>query len=194
MLVLSTLHQLLSQVLFRPHLHTAVLLTPSGELVSFACSFERPKDEIRVLVGLSGEIWRETRHHGFGMVDSEVQIQCISMAQTYKFQKQLGRIVVVPVGESLDDHASLERNQTNDPQPVLLVALNATDSMDWGDLHTRVGHDIFYSVTDDELLLQSMTLADLLAKPLGKYREVLAEPRIATLTSGQTANSMAVLR
>lgn len=83
MLVLSTLHQLLSQVLFRPHLHTAVLLTPSGELVSFACSFERPKDEVRVLVGLSGEIWRETRHHGFGMVDSEVQIQCIPVAQTY---------------------------------------------------------------------------------------------------------------
>lgn len=74
MLVLSTLHQLLSQILSAPHLHTAVLLTPSGELVSFASSFERPKDEIRVLVGLSGEIWRETRHHGFGMVDSEVQI------------------------------------------------------------------------------------------------------------------------
>jgi len=160
MLVLSTLHQLLSQVLFRPHLHTAVLLTPSGELVSSACSFERPKDEIRVLVGLSGEIWRETKHHGFGMVDSE-----------------LGRIVVVPVGETSDEHASPERSQTNDPQPVLLVALNATDSVDWGELHTR-----------------SMTLANLLAKPLGKYREALAEPRIATLTSGQTVNSMAALR
>ena len=60
--------------------------------------------------------------------------------------KQLGRIVVVPVGETLDEHASPERNQTNDPQPVLLVALNSTDSVDWGELHTRVCHDTFYSV------------------------------------------------
>ena len=87
MLVLSTLHQLLSQILSSPHLHTAVLLTPSGELVSFASSFERPKDEIRVLVGLSGEIWRETKHHGFGMVDSEVQTQYIRVAQTHDFGK-----------------------------------------------------------------------------------------------------------
>lgn len=87
MLVLSTLHQLLSQILAHPHLHTAVLLTPSGELVSFASSFERPKDEIRVLVGLSGEIWRETRHHGFGMVDSEVQTEYIRVAQTHDFGK-----------------------------------------------------------------------------------------------------------
>ena len=52
----------------------------------------------------------------------------------------------------------------------------------------------FLLCTDDEPLLQSMTVADLLAKPLGKYGEVLAEPRIATLSSGQTVNSMAVLR
>jgi len=155
MLVLSTLHQLLSQILSRPHLHTAVLLTPSGELVSFASSFERPKDEIRVLVGLSGEIWRETRHHGFGMVDSE-----------------LGRIVVVPVGEAIDPPVSPQWTRANDPQPVLLVALNATDSVDWGELHTR-----------------SKTLANLLAKPLAKYREALAEPRIPTVQTGTNSSA-----
>ena len=72
MLVLSTLHNLLSQVLALPHLHTAILLTPAGQLVSVASDPQRPKDEIRVVVGLAGEIWQETKDQGFGMVDSEV--------------------------------------------------------------------------------------------------------------------------
>jgi hypothetical protein len=72
MLVLSKLHNLLSQILSLPHLHTAVLLTPEGQLVSVACDPYRPKDEIRVVVGLCGEVWQETRAQGFGMVDSEV--------------------------------------------------------------------------------------------------------------------------
>ena len=72
MLVLSTLHKLLSQILTLPDLHTALLLTPEGQLVSFASDPARPKDEILVVVGLSGEVWRETRQQGFGMVDSEV--------------------------------------------------------------------------------------------------------------------------
>lgn len=72
MLVLSTLHNLLSQVLCLPHLHTAVLFTPAGQLVSVATDAARPKDEIRVIVGLAGEVWQETRQQGFGMVDSEV--------------------------------------------------------------------------------------------------------------------------
>lgn len=72
MLVLSTLHSLLAQILALPDLHTAVLLTPEGQLVCVACDPARPKDEVRVVVGLSGEVWQETRDQGFGMVDSEV--------------------------------------------------------------------------------------------------------------------------
>lgn len=72
MLVLSTLHNLLSQVLCLPYLHTAVLLTPTGQLVSVASDPRRPKDEIRVVVGLAMEVWQETREQDFGMVDSEV--------------------------------------------------------------------------------------------------------------------------
>lgn len=66
------LHSLLSKVLSPPHLHTAVLLTPTGDLVSAASSPARPKDEVRVLVGLSSEVWQETKEQGYGMVDSEV--------------------------------------------------------------------------------------------------------------------------
>jgi len=72
MLVLSTLHNLLSQTLSLPDLHTAVLLTTEGQLVSFASHPSRSKDEILVAVGLSGEVWQETREQGYGMVDSEV--------------------------------------------------------------------------------------------------------------------------
>jgi hypothetical protein len=72
MLVLSTLHNLLAQVLDLPYLHTAVLLTPAGQLVSVASDPQRPKDEILIVVGLAGEVWQETKDQGFGMIDSEV--------------------------------------------------------------------------------------------------------------------------
>ena len=55
-----------------PGLHTAVLMTTEGQLVSVACDSCRPKDEIRIVVGLSGEVWQETKEQGVGMVDSEV--------------------------------------------------------------------------------------------------------------------------
>ena len=72
MLVLATLHRLLSQVISSPGLHTAVLLTPNGQLVSYACDSTRSKDDVRLVVGLSSEIWLEVADHGIGMVDSEV--------------------------------------------------------------------------------------------------------------------------
>jgi len=74
MLVLPALHNLLSQIVSPDKLHTTVLLTPTGELVSAASKPQRPKDEIRVIVGLSGEVWRETKDQGIGMVDSEVSV------------------------------------------------------------------------------------------------------------------------
>lgn len=72
MLNLSNLRSLLLQVLSLPKLHTAVLFTPEGQLVSYASDPARSKDEIRVVVGLSGEIWQETKQQGIGMVESEV--------------------------------------------------------------------------------------------------------------------------
>lgn len=71
MLNLSNLRKLLSQVL-SPSLHTAVLFTPEGQLVSYAASPYTSKDEVRVLVGLSGELWQESREDGMGQLDSEV--------------------------------------------------------------------------------------------------------------------------
>jgi hypothetical protein len=72
MLILSTLHKHLSQILTLPDLHTAVLFTPTGHLVSVASDPARSKDDILLTVGLSGEIWRETREQGYGMAESEV--------------------------------------------------------------------------------------------------------------------------
>lgn len=77
MLVLSTLHDLLSQVLDLPDLHTAALLTPEGHLVSYAAGPARSKDDVLVLVGLSGEVWQETGELGVGMAESEV---CVSIS------------------------------------------------------------------------------------------------------------------
>lgn len=72
MLALATLHGLLLRILSPPHFHTVVLHTPAGELISAASDPPRPKDEIYIVVGLSGEVWKETKEGGFGMVDSEV--------------------------------------------------------------------------------------------------------------------------
>jgi hypothetical protein len=72
MLVLATLHRLLSQVISSPGLHTAAILTPNGQLVSYACDDSRSKDDVRLVVGLSSEIWLEVADQGVGMVDSEV--------------------------------------------------------------------------------------------------------------------------
>lgn len=77
-LVLSTLHNLLAQLLSLPELHTAVLLTPGGQLISAAADPSRPKDEARIVAGVSAEVWQETREQGHGMVDSEVSVCVLS--------------------------------------------------------------------------------------------------------------------
>ncbi|KAF5384968.1 hypothetical protein D9615_001162 [Tricholomella constricta] len=119
MLVLSALHNLLSQVLSLPQLHTAVLLTPTGQLVSVASHPHRPKDEIRVVVGLAMEIWQETKEHDFSMVDSE-----------------LGRILVVAVDEHPASQQQ-EKDQDAECEPLMLLALNSTTAVDWDVLQTK---------------------------------------------------------
>ncbi|KAF8963927.1 isoprenoid synthase domain-containing protein [Flammula alnicola] len=118
MLMLSMLHSLLSQVLSPPHLHTAVLLTTAGELMSFASEPTRPKDEVRIIAGLCTEVWQETREQGYGMVDSE-----------------LGRIIVLPVDEFA---AGPEQVFSDEHQPLMLLALNATDAIEWEELQSKV--------------------------------------------------------
>jgi len=112
-LVLSTLHNLLVQLLALPELHTAMLLTPEGQLISVAADPSRPKDKARIVAGVSGEVWQETRDQGHGMVESE-----------------LGRILVLPVVKDLDPEA-------DDCEPLLLLALNSTDAVEWEDLHSK---------------------------------------------------------
>ena len=76
MLVLSSLNKLLAHVLSPPTIHTAVIFSPSGELIAFESAHAptRPKDDVRVLVGIASEIWTETRDDGEGMVESEVYL------------------------------------------------------------------------------------------------------------------------
>ncbi|KZT08606.1 uncharacterized protein LAESUDRAFT_768485 [Laetiporus sulphureus 93-53] len=112
MLNLANLRNLLSQVLALPHLHTAILFTPQGHLVSYAAGEDEPKDRVRVIVGLGGEIWRETQEQGIGYVDSE-----------------LGRLLVM----SVDPQNGGEENA----DPVLLLALNADDAISWNELEMK---------------------------------------------------------
>lgn len=75
MLNLVHLNNVLRQVVSAPGLlHTAILMTPAGHLISYAAQADspRPKDEIHVVVGLSVEVWQEERDRGMGVVDSEV--------------------------------------------------------------------------------------------------------------------------
>jgi len=129
-LVLSTLHSLLVQLLALPELHTAMLLTPEGQLISVASDPSRPKDKARIVAGVSGEVWQETREQGYGMVESE-----------------LGRILVMPVEIDQDPGAG-------DHEPLLLLALNSTDAVEWEDLQTK-----------------GKTLVDHLAPSLDKVRD-----------------------
>ncbi|KAF8899147.1 hypothetical protein BD779DRAFT_1666866 [Infundibulicybe gibba] len=115
MIALSTLHNLLSQ------------------LVSAATDPSRPRDAIRIVVGLSGE---------------------------------LGRIVVLPVD---DDETEEEDIDGEDYQPLMLLALNSTNTIAW-----------------EELQSKGKILALHLAKPLNRFREHLAiarPPVSATVSS-----------
>ena len=83
MLVLSKVSELLSQIVSADEVHTAILLTPNGDLVSFVSHEVKPKDDIRVLCGLCSEIWTETKRDGVGMVDSEVCLVLMSVWLLY---------------------------------------------------------------------------------------------------------------
>ena len=76
MLNLVNLRTLLSKVLDPPTLHTVALFTPEGELICCETGPYKTKDHVRVIVGLSTEVWQETKEENAGMVDSEVRLRC----------------------------------------------------------------------------------------------------------------------
>ena len=73
MLVLSNIHSLLTKILVLPQLHTAAVFTPAGQLICWVSEPIRPKDEVLLVVGLSGELWQGTREKGYGMLESDVR-------------------------------------------------------------------------------------------------------------------------
>jgi len=128
MLVLATLHRLLSQVITSPGLHTAALLTPNGQLVSYACDPTRSKDDVRLVVGLSSEIWLEVADQGIGMVDSELGRILVMGVQDSVATAHLGTDSS-PANSANTDHAS--------DKPLMLVALSATEAVGWEDLEAK---------------------------------------------------------
>lgn len=73
MLKLSTLHTYLNQVLDLPDLHTAILLTPTGQLISYASDPSRSKEDVRSVVGLSGDSFLEVEEQGFATFEIKVR-------------------------------------------------------------------------------------------------------------------------
>ena len=53
---------------------------------------------------------------------------------------QVGRILVVPAEEPRTEASSVEKasNTSLRPNPIMLIALNATDTVDWETLETKV--------------------------------------------------------
>ncbi|KAI0249555.1 hypothetical protein BJV78DRAFT_1226993 [Lactifluus subvellereus] len=152
MLVLATLHQLLSQVISSPGLHTAVLLTPNGQLVSYACDSTRSKDDVRLVVGLSSEIWLEVADQGIGMVDSELgRILVLGVQDAVATTHSTNESETSPANSANTDHAS--------DKPLMLVALSATEAVGWEDLEAK-----------------GRELADYLSRPVSRLRKPLATP------------------
>lgn len=147
---------LLSQVISSPGLHTAALLTPNGQLVSYACDSTRSKDDVRLVVGLSSEIWLEVSDQGIGMVDSE-----------------LGRILVLGVQDAVATtrpHRGTDSSRTNSvntdhasDKPLMLVALSATEAVSWEDLEAK-----------------GRELTEHLSRPVSRLRKPLAAASTST--------------
>ncbi len=135
MLNLANLRSRLLQVLSLPSLHTAVLFTPEGHLVSYASDPTRSKDEVRVVVGLSGDIWQETKEQAIGMVESEVCNSCIFPLPTSVLipHKQLGRLLVTSI-----EPPAPKANSGEAEAPILLLVLNGDNSVSWKEMERKV--------------------------------------------------------
>ncbi|KAE9409233.1 hypothetical protein BT96DRAFT_872628 [Gymnopus androsaceus JB14] len=114
MLKLSSLHTFLSRVLDPPDLHTAILLTPAGELISYASDPSRSKEDVRIAVGISGDHFTQVEEHGFAELDST----------------KVGQIYVLPVEDEKD-------TPVEGWQPLMLIALNFTKDIDEQVVHLK---------------------------------------------------------
>ncbi|KIY65963.1 hypothetical protein CYLTODRAFT_399503 [Cylindrobasidium torrendii FP15055 ss-10] len=137
MLALSAVHETLGKILEPPTLHTAVIFTPAGQLVSWQSNPLCAKDDVHLVIGLSGDAWQGAREKGYGMVH----------------HNHLGKILVVPVED-------VERKPGEDKPPLMLLALNATDEMEWADMQVK-----------------GKALGAALTKSWSKHREHLTVPK-----------------
>lgn len=144
---LSNLRGLLVQVLSLPDLHTVVLFTPEGQLVSYASDPYKSKEHVRVVVGLSAEIWQETKEQGIGMVDSEVSSMLWYLEEfELTVLTQLGRLIVLSIPLKQDEGETLDGETLNaealdvddEVDPMMLLALNADSSVTWKELEHKV--------------------------------------------------------
>ncbi|KZV67642.1 hypothetical protein PENSPDRAFT_653937 [Peniophora sp. CONT] len=117
MLVLSTLHKLLSQAI-SADVHAAALWTPTGQLVACAHGRGRSKDDVRVLVGLAIEVWTEVK--GFAAAETEI-----------------GRIVVVPIEDAPAPEKGKDAEKAEPAEPLMLVSLSASENVDWDALEKK---------------------------------------------------------
>lgn len=89
MLKLSSLHTYLTQVLDPPELHTAILLTPSGELISYASDPPRSKEDIRIAVGVSGDYFAEVEQHGYAELSTAKVVSLRLKDSIYSLTKKI---------------------------------------------------------------------------------------------------------
>ncbi|GJJ15061.1 hypothetical protein Clacol_009336 [Clathrus columnatus] len=148
MLNLISLRKGLSSILSPSRMHTAILFTPSGDLIAHATNNTSiTKEQLRVLVGLATEIWCETSEDGISMAESELgKILIVPMqSQSSKRESRIGR------------HTSRSPSSSNTsppPQPYpmfrmnnvdsdssssspFLIALNATDDVEWAEMQMK---------------------------------------------------------
>ncbi|KAF8578943.1 hypothetical protein K439DRAFT_1638433 [Ramaria rubella] len=158
MLNLTALRKVLTAVLSPPRVHTAILFTPSGDLVAHATNpSARSKDQLRVLVGLASEVWLEVGDEGIGMAESE-----------------LGKVLVLPLhpkqqSRPLRIGRTSSRSPSNDSLPAngspadgdppLLIAVNALDDVEWA-----------------EMQIKAQGIANHLAGPLVEFEDRLLAP------------------
>jgi len=157
MLVLSTLNGLLSQLVSSQHPHTAILLTPQGHLIACQSTDEDhiADDRVRILTGLSSEVWREGLSSEDEGSDDEGDDE--DDEQVGMLECELGRVLVFPIFAAKFAGPQApplqEKHPMIDPPPtripVLLLALNGTEESPWGLMNAK-----------------ARTLARYLSKPL----------------------------
>jgi len=159
MLNLATLHTYLSQLITPPSVHTALLISPEGALVSYATdpAHPQPKDEVWAVAALAAETWAETRAQTPSVNGEEGGEEGRrEEADAGMVESELGRVVVVPVepGSSSHSKSTSPEGETPSAEPILLVAVNGLSDADW-----------------EGMVIKSRSLARYLAPSVNKHRE-----------------------